>query len=330
MEIDKKKIIREGFSKLQILVIGDVMVDEYVTGKVSRISPEAPIPVLNYGAADRIAGGASNVAHNVAKLGSRTAMLGAVGQDAAGVWLKEHLQSRNIDTLGLLPDAGRPTTVKRRFATKNQQLLRVDVEETSPVSNALERKLLSILETYADRTDAVILSDYRKGVLASPDFVRQIIQICNQHQIVVTVDSKSPHIEAFQNADFVKPNNLELEQAVDIKIVDDASLNIAGERYLDCCGAKALIVTRGARGISVFEREKPRKDYPSNAVQVYDVTGAGDTVISTATLCMACGMSLEEAVILGNMAAEVVISKVGTVPVTAEELIKKLYDGSNS
>lgn len=321
-----EEMIRKRFRRLNVLVIGDVMVDEYVTGKVGRISPEAPVPVLNYGATERIAGGASNVAHNVEKLGGRVAMLGVVGDDAAGRWLKGHLQSLRIDTAGLVTEVDRPTTVKRRFATKSQQLLRVDIEKTDFIMDYTRDRLLSELEASADDVDAVILSDYQKGVLSAPDFVEQIIRVCNEHQVVITIDSKSPDIEAFENATFVKPNNLELEAAVGMKITDGESLDAAGKWYLNHSGAKALVVTRGAKGISVFEKGKARRDYPSKAVQVYDVTGAGDTVISTATLGIAGGMTLEEAIILGNVAAGVVISKVGTAPVTAEELIGRLYE----
>lgn len=320
----QERMIREDFRRLNVLIIGDVMVDEYVTGKVSRISPEAPIPVLNFKAVERIAGGASNVAYNVAELGGRVAMLGVLGDDAAGKWMLEHLQSRQIKTDGLVVETGRPTTIKRRFATKSQQLLRVDMENTEPIKAAAREKLLSMLEQAADSADAVILSDYQKGVLASADFVKQIIAVCKAHQLIVTVDSKSSEIAAFQHASFVKPNNLELEAAVGIKITDDKSLDAAGDYYLKKSGAEALIVTRGANGISLFETGKQRRDYPSKAVQVYDVTGAGDTVISAATLGLTSGMTLEEAVILGNTAAGVVISKAGTVPITAEELIKEI------
>lgn len=320
----QETVIQEGFSKLNVWVVGDVMVDEYVTGKVSRISPEAPIPILNYEDVQRIAGGASNVAHNVAKLGSKVTMLGVIGDDPAGEWLKGHLQSCQINTEGLIAEDGRHTTLKHRFATKSQQLLRVDLENAMPVKASTEHLLLAMLEKAAGEIDAVILSDYQKGVLSSPDFVKQIIALCNAHEIVITIDSKSSCIEAFENATFVKPNNLELEAAAGIKITDETSLNAAGERYLAQSGAKALLVTRGAKGISVFETGKPRRDYPSKAVQVYDVTGAGDTVISAATLGLTGGMTLEEAVVLGNAAAGVVISKVGTVPVTAEELIETI------
>lgn len=326
MNPDKEERIIKEFGRLNVLIIGDVMVDEYVTGKVSRISPEAPIPVLNYGAVERIAGGASNVAHNVSKLGSTVTMLGVIGDDPAGEWLKKHLEGRQINTVGLVVENDRPTTVKRRFATKSQQLLRVDMEKTDPIVESTKERLLSILEMTADHVDAVILSDYQKGVLSSPDFVKQIIQVCNDHQIVITIDSKSSNIEAFANATFVKPNNLELEAAVGMKITDEASMDEAGACYLGRSGAKALVVTRGAKGISVFEKGKARKDYPSKAVQVYDVTGAGDTVISTATLGITSGMTLEEATMLGNVAAGVVISKVGTVPVTADELVEAIYE----
>lgn len=323
----QEMIIRESFHKRNVLIIGDIMVDEYVTGKVSRISPEAPIPILNFAASDRIAGGASNVAHNVAELGSQVTMLGVLGDDAAGEWLREHLQSRGIQTDGLIVEKGRPTTIKRRFATKSQQLLRVDLEDTEPIKPSTRNILLAMLEKAVDTTDAVILSDYQKGVLASSDFVKQIIAVCRAHGTIITIDSKSSAIEAFEHATFVKPNNLELEAAVGIKITDDESLNAAGNRYLKRSGADALLVTRGAKGISVFEAGKVRRDYPSKAVQVYDVTGAGDTVISAATLGLAGGMTLEEAVILGNAAAGVVISKAGTVPVTAGELIACIHNG---
>ena len=322
----QEQMIKEGFPDLHTVILGDVMVDEYVTGKVTRISPEAPIPVFHYGSSQRIAGGASNVAHNVAKLGSSVSIMGVVGEDAAGQWLREHLQKAHVDTSGLLFEKCRPTTVKRRFATKSQQLLRVDMEDASPVSDAAAEKWLDLLEQKASRIQAVILSDYKKGVLASPDFIKEVLRICESHQIITAIDSKSPHIEAFAGAGFVKPNNLELEQAVGMKITDEASLDAAGKCYLQRSQAKALLVTRGAKGISVFEQGKERRDYPSNAAQVYDVTGAGDTVISTVTLCIACGMPLEEAAVLGNAAAEVVISKVGTVAVSAKELLKKVKE----
>ena len=321
-----EKIIKEKFVDLNIMVIGDIMVDEYITGGVNRISPEAPIPILNYKEMNRISGGASNVAHNIATLGSHISMVGVIGKDEAGYWIREHLEESGINVDGLLEEDNRPTTVKRRFATKSQQLLRVDMENTTPIFNSTENKILNFLKMKIKNLDAVILSDYKKGVLSSPNFVRNIIQICNENDVIISIDSKSNEIEAFENATFVKPNNLELEQAVNIKIIDNATLNEAGMTYLRRSGAKALMVTRGANGISVFRKNEHRKDYPSKAVQVYDVTGAGDTVISTVTLGIASGLDMEESIVLGNLAASIVINKVGTAPILAEELIGKVYE----
>lgn len=316
--------IKEQFAKLRVVVIGDVMVDEYVTGDVSRISPEAPIPILNYKKMTRIAGGASNVAHNVAALGAKVSMLGVIGDDDGGTWICQHLDDRQINARGMVVEKNRPTTIKRRFATKSQQLLRVDMEQTDPIIQKSEEEILTYLCENIENVDVVILSDYRKGVLTNVDFVKQIIHVCNENKVIISIDSKSSSIEAFENATFIKPNNLELEQAVGIKIKDDMTLNKAGDAYLNRARAKALLVTRGAKGISLFRKGQERKDFPSKAVQVFDVTGAGDTVISTVTLGIACGMSMEEAIVLGNLAASVVISQVGTVPIQIDQLVEKV------
>lgn len=318
--------IKEQFAKLRVVVIGDVMVDEYVTGGVSRISPEAPIPILNYKGITRIAGGASNVAHNVAALGAKVSMLGVIGDDDGGSWIREHLIGRQINAEGMIVEKGRPTTIKRRFATKSQQLLRVDIEQTDPITRTSEEKIIQYLQANIHSVDVVILSDYRKGVLTNVDFVKSVIRLCNENGVIISIDSKSSSIEAFENATFVKPNNLELEQAVGIKIKDDATLEEAGNIYLNRSGAKALLVTRGAKGISLFRKGEKRKDFPSKAVQVFDVTGAGDTVISTVTLGIANGMTMEEAIILGNVAASVVISQVGTAPIEIDQLVEKLNE----
>ena len=223
----------------------------------------------------------------------------------------------------------RPTTIKRRFATKSQQLLRVDIEQTDPIVQDSQEKILAYLQQNIEKVDVVILSEYRKGVLTNVDFVKKIIRICNENKVIISIDSKSSSIEAFENATFVKPNNLELEQAVGIKIKDEVTLNEAGSTYLNRAGAEALLVTRGPKGISLFRKGQKRKDFPSKAVQVFDVTGAGDSVISTVTLGIACGMSMEEAIVLGNLAASVVISQVGTVPIEIEQLVEKLDENKN-
>lgn len=323
---DSVKIIETEFKKKRVLVIGDLMVDEHVTGKVKRISPEAPVPVLSFGEIGRTAGGASNVAKNVRTLGADVRVIGVAAEDEAGLWLRDFLQRSGIHTDGILTDE-RPTIRKTRYATKGQQLLRVDHEVSADIGNETKARMLALLRAHGEDTDAVILSDYCKGIFADGAFVRAIIGACREHRIFVSVDSKRRAVECFAGADFVKPNNLELEAAAGVEIVDDESLNRAGNCYLERAGIGRLIVTRGANGISVFERGSGRMDFAADQkAQVYDVTGAGDTVISTASLALVCNMGLPEAMRLANIAAGIVISRAGTVSIKWEELLKHVRE----
>ncbi len=321
------RLIREykkQFGSKQVLVLGDLMVDEYLTGRVERVSPEAPVPVLDYQARRLAAGGAGNVANNMCSLGCRVKLCGVVADDFYGNWLKDYFDGLSVDVSGVITEKNRPTTLKQRFATKNQQLLRVDHESAADITEETKEKILRYCEKNIMSLDAIVLSDYVKGLFADVEFVRKLVDLANQNGVIIGVDSKSVHISAFADATFVKPNNLELERAVGIRILDDASFNKAGERYLKKSGAKALVVTRGEKGISLFLPSSSRKDFKADAVQVYDVTGAGDTVISVVSLALSCGFSLEDAVVLANYAAGVVISKVGTAVLTAEELAERV------
>lgn len=319
-----RHVVREEFPKKRVLVVGDLMVDEYITGRVTRISPEAPVPVLNFQEKRLEAGGASNVANNVAALGAAVSLAGMAAEDAAGSWLRRYLASHGIATEGIISEEGRSTIVKTRFATKGQQLLRVDNERTDSIRLHTQEAILRLIETQRDGLQAVILSDYQKGVLADADFIREMIRLCRAQGILVSIDSKSRNVGAFEHADFVKPNNLELENAVGIRISDENSLERAGRAYLADSGAEALVVTRGARGVSLFRQGEPRQDFPAAEVQVFDVTGAGDTVISTITLGLTSGLTLEEAIQLANLAAGRVISAVGTVPIQQEALLRSI------
>lgn len=319
-----ESIIKNNFTEQNILVIGDLMVDEYVTGQVSRISPEAPVPVLRYSKKSMEAGGASNVASNVHALGAKVAVSGLAADDFAGRWLRKHLYGMGIDVSGIIVEQNRDTIVKTRFATKGQQLLRVDNEIIKEINICSRSAILSYLKERISGISAVILSDYKKGVLNSGEFVAEIIKICNENNVLISVDSKSRNIEAFKGADFVKPNNLELAEAVGFSINDEEALNRAGEEYLARSGAKALVVTKGAKGISLFRKNQERLDFPAVEVQVYDVTGAGDTVISTITLGLASGLDFSDAIILANLAAGKVISSVGTATIKNNELLEDI------
>lgn len=321
-EILKK--VQSEFCKKNILVAGDVMVDEYITGKVARISPEAPVPVLDFRARTLQAGGACNVANNINALGANTSVIGTAALDDSGMWLRDYFKNYDIDVTGLIAEEGRPTTTKTRYATKGQQLLRVDREITKGISQKSKDCFLNIIKEKLISLDGVVLSDYRKGMFEDADFVQEIISDCNKAGVFVSIDSKSRNIRAFRGADFVKPNNLELEEAVGIRIEDEDSLNKAGEKYLDKCGAKALVVTRGAKGISLFRPGAAREDFSARDVQVYDVCGAGDTVISTISMASCSNLDMDSSIRLANLAAGIVISKVGTVPVELKELEKEI------
>lgn len=327
MKNNLKKIIQENFSKKRILVIGDLMVDEYILGSVNRISPEAPVPILNYKGRERSAGGAANVALNINALGGSVVMAGVAANDENGKWLRGFLKDNGIDASGITEEKDKRTTVKTRFATKGQQLLRMDWEDNRDIAMETQRRLFECISMRVKELDGVVISDYCKGVFANADFVRDIIRLCGDNGVTIAIDSKSRGIEAFANADFVKPNNLELENAVGIKITDDISLDEAGAKYLQMSGAKNVIVTRGANGISIFSPDRKRRDYASKAIQVFDVTGAGDTVISAITLGLTSGMSIDESVILANIAAGIVIGKRGTAAVSQEELLEKIDEG---
>ncbi len=319
-------IIKNNFCDKRIIVIGDIMVDEYITGSVKRISPEAPVPVLDYRNRRLEAGGASNVAHNVKSLGAITSIIGVAANDKSGKWIREHFSELDINCDGIIEEEDRPTTIKTRFATKGQQLLRVDNEVKKGITKETQEKILDILNSRLEDVDAVILSDYNKGVFSDENFVQEIIKRCNQSGVLITIDSKSKNIQAFKGADFVKPNNLELANAVSMEVENDDDLNRAGELYLQYSGARALMVTKGAKGISIFRNGKEREDFAAKDVQVFDVCGAGDTVISTATLALTGGISIGDSARLANVAAGVVITKVGTVALTQEELLRGLNE----
>lgn len=320
MQSNSLQMIETVFKRKKVVVVGDLMVDEYVTGKVTRISPEAPVPVLNFEHISRTAGGASNVVKNVRSLGAEVYAIGIASDDEAGQWLRTDFMNMGIATDGIFTDQ-RPTIIKTRYATKGQQLLRVDNERKGEISESAKADILNYLKQMIAYVDAVIMSDYCKGLFADDCFVKEILALCRKYHVFVSIDSKRTSIACFAGADVIKPNNLELEAAVGVSIRDSESLNRAGNIYLEKSGAKMLMVTRGANGISIFENGKSRMDFAADReAQVYDVTGAGDTVISTVSLALISGMPVNDAIQLANIAAGIVISKVGTVAIDGSEL----------
>ena len=325
-KVSYKEIIENKFINKKVIVIGDLMVDRYISGKVRKISPEAPVPVLDYVDKRYVAGGASNVVNNLIGLGLTVYVSGVVSNDQAGEWLVNELTEKGALVDGVVSDSSRPTTMKTRYTTKGYQLLRVDHEDTRDIHDDLKKQIYEFCELHIKDVDAVILSDYLKGVLKDKLFINKIINLCKGNNKFVAVDTKSTDIDSFKDADILTPNVDEVSGAVGIKIDSEDNLNRAAKTYLRESGARILVLTRGDKGISVFEKDKTRRDFPAKDVEVFDVSGAGDTVLSTVAAGIISGLSVYDSVSLANYAAGVVITKRGTAAINREELIRSLNE----
>lgn len=313
------------FSKAHILIVGDVMLDHYIWGRVERVSPEAPVAVVGVTEDSYRLGGASNVAHNITRLGGSASILSVVGTDAEGERLSGDMERIGIDTTGLLPIPGRPTTTKSRVMAHNQQLLRIDREIRTEISSDVQKAVLEIFAQKIERTHAVIFSDYAKGMLA-PSMVREMIELCREGTVPVFVDPKVASIDFFRDATLLTPNHLEASRSSGVDINDEQSLLAAGTILLDRTKSEAVLITRGEAGMTLFERGEHvhASHIPAVAQDVFDVTGAGDTVMATLALSHAAGASLLEAAVLSNLAAGIVVGMVGTSTVSRDHLREAL------
>jgi len=305
------------------LVMGDVMLDEYIFGTVSRISPEAPVPVVDVDFDQHASapGGATNVAHNLRALGAEVAILGVVGDDPQGVALRRHLDELGVDTAGLLVDPERPTTLKTRIIAHTQQVVRVDRECRQPLSTQTEDRLRELLETaVAQGTEAVLLSDYNKGV-AHGDLPQAAVRLCRPRGIPVTANPKPPNLARLRGATAVTLNHLEAEAAAGRRLPDEEALREAGQAMRSRLELDALLVTRGSRGMMLLSDDERCRAIPAVPVEVYDVVGAGDTAFATLSLALVAGAGFAEAATLANFAGAAVVRKVGTAVVTPEELL---------
>jgi D-beta-D-heptose 7-phosphate kinase/D-beta-D-heptose 1-phosphate adenosyltransferase len=314
-----KRILAEAAGKT-VLVLGDVILDEYVTGDVRRISPEAPVPVVDFRSRDFVAGGAGNVASNIAALGCRPLVGGVVGMDEQADHIRDVLKKAGVDTDGLLADATRPTTVKLRIMAQNQQIGRLDREVRTPISAVLEESLLKWLEQNLPRANACILSDYGKGTV-TPYVAQKAITSCWTAGVPVLVDPKRLDVRALHGATLVKPNKHEAERLVSREIHDEETFLKAGAQLASALDGTAVLITRGALGMSLFRNRWDPFHVATVARNVYDVTGAGDTVISTLAVALAVKATLEQAVALASQSAAIAVAKLGTATVSKEELI---------
>lgn len=310
------------FPRRRALVIGDLMLDVFIWGDVRRISPEAPVPVVEVRGKTLCLGGAANVAHNLASLGARPLVAGLVGEDGAGGELTALFEEKSIPVSGIVREKGRPTSVKTRIIARNQQVVRYDHESRRPSAPRSIAEMIEFIEKSLSEADVVVVSDYAKGVVCAPlaDRLRSLAA----GKIPVVVDPKIENFALYRSFTTVTPNHHEAAQMAGVEIVDEESLNLAGRKLLRSLRCENLLITRGGDGMSIFRNGGRAVHIPTLARQVFDVTGAGDTVAAVLALGTAAGLSIADASILANFAAGIVVAEVGTAAVSPERLLETL------
>lgn len=308
------------FSSTRILVVGDIVLDHYIWGKVSRISPEAPVPVVNVTKESLLLGGATNVVQNIHALGGSVSVCGVIGTDEAGRQLQRLLHSQKISTDGLIIESTRPTTIKTRIIAHSQQVVRFDREIKDRIEKDTHKNVFEFVKRQiASGLDAIVISDYCKGVVTK-ELVKDIVRLAKKNRVIVSVDPKVSHFGMYSGATILTPNANEAAIGSKIEIEDEQSLLRAGKLLLKNLHCAAVLITRGEHGMSLFEQGGKVTHIPTVARNVYDVTGAGDTVISALTLAMAAGANMLDAARISNYAAGIVVGIVGTATVRSEEL----------
>lgn len=315
-------------SKTRVLVVGDVMLDQFIWGGVSRISPEAPVPVVEFERESFMPGGAANVARNLAALYANTELIGMIGRDENGARLKKLLCGQNIHCGGLFTHAARHTSVKTRIVAHQQQVVRIDRETRDGLDARLTGRLLAEIKSRLPKTDAVIVGDYGKGIISQP-LLNEIKLLCRTRGVWLSLDPKPVHHLNLAGLSLITPNRKETFELTNLpdeprraNPLEDKNLMVAAERLHNELHPTVLLITLGESGMLLCQREQNPIHIPTMAQEVYDVSGAGDTVIATFTLAIAAGASPLEAAFLSNHAAGVVVGKVGTATVSPEELLK--------
>lgn len=321
----KFKYFFDNKERPKVLVIGDLILDEYLWGGVTRISPEAPVPILETKSENLSLGGAANVANNLAALGCDVYLIGAIGQDEKGDRLLELIRERGIHTEGIFRFVHRPTTSKMRIIAHNQQILRIDKEDNRPITEETEKKIIEFTNKVLPEMNGVICSDYQKGVLTEK-VIKNLMHRAQKAKKAVIVDPKSADFSLYKGATVLTPNEKEVERSVPIKINSGEDLERAAEYLLSLTRGEALLVTRGKDGMTLYRNKKKPVDIPTVAKEVYDVTGAGDTVVSVFGMAVFGGFNFQEAAWLSNMAASIVVGKVGTAVVTLNEINEFLQE----
>jgi D-beta-D-heptose 7-phosphate kinase/D-beta-D-heptose 1-phosphate adenosyltransferase len=325
LEASRAKDLLSRFAGLPILVVGDVMLDRFIVGRVTRISPEAPVPVVHFQAEHVRLGGAANVGHNLVVLGARVTLVGVVGADATAGRLRAQLAASGIDTRGLVEDPARPTVEKVRIVTeRNQQVARIDYEEDADVGTAVEQQIIERVIRDGTHARVLLVSDYLKGTVTRK--VMTLLLGMKTAGRPVLVDPKIPHLDYYAGATLVTPNHHEAEIATHCRIHSDADARVAAGAFRAHARCDAALITRGEQGMWLSSNESEGA-IPAVAREVSDVTGAGDTVVATLALALAAGATLTEAAVLANYAAGVVVGKFGPATITQAELLGAFEGG---
>jgi len=325
LTLARARVLASLFDSASVVILGDVMVDQFVVGHVDRISPEAPVPVVLFDHEEYRAGGAANVARNIRALGGQVRLLGVVGSDDSGEWLKRELTASGIGTSDLVEDPARPTTRKLRVVTdRNQQVARVDYENDAEVAGDVERVLAGRLASLAETARVIVVSDYLKGVVTKR-LVQLAIDAARKRAIPVLVDPKIPHIDYYAGATLITPNHHEAEIATHVRVRTDDEAAASAKIFQERTSCDRVLITRGERGMCLVDGATTLH-LPAIGREVSDVTGAGDTVIGTLALALAAGATTAEAAELANHAASVVVARFGPATLSTEELLKTFQE----
>jgi len=325
---DRLNEIQKKFEGKRVAVIGDLMLDRYFWGKVARISPEAPVPIVEVDEESTRLGGAANVANNIASLGGVPLMIGVVGNDSSADALRKLVQSKGFPIDGIIVDPSRPTTIKTRVIAHNQHVVRIDHEEKRDLSADMEKKLKETLEKQIGLIDGIILEDYNKGVLTR-DLIHQIIRIAQEKKKSVLVDPKFNNFFSYQGVTVFKPNRKETEEALGRRIIEFKDIEEAARELLNRLKSENILMTLGEKGMALLESDGTFSHVETKARHVADVSGAGDTVIATLAMALVSGATIKEAAVLANYAGGIVCGEVGIVPIEKNILLETILKDNN-
>ncbi len=326
---DRLSQIFDGFKGKRVAVLGDLMLDRYVWGNVSRISPEAPVPVLEVESESSRLGGAANVANNIRALGADPILIGLVGDDEAGKQLGKILDESKLSAKGIILDPSRPTTVKTRVIAHGQHVVRMDHEVRRDIESKIVEKVLRLLESMETEIDAILIEDYNKGMLTK-SLLEQVIDFAGKSKKIVSVDPKQNNFFEYKRVTVFKPNRKEAEGALGLAAGSDDESVLAAKELLKRLECEYVLLTRGEKGMTLVERDGTFAHFPTKARKVADVSGAGDTVISTLTVALVSGASVKEASAIANHAGGIVCGEVGIIPVNKDRLFSEVLNDSKS